>query len=440
MTSANMTRRAQGDVAVPLAEAGGSAADGQLGAVHYGGARARGRAALFLQVMAVAAVSALLTLVAGKVNVRIQFGDRPTLFPHAATPRVVANFSNEGRVAGQVPRKDALHDFAELAEAAIVSASHAFDLQDKERKRKKRAAEKRKLDNEPRRGYTSEYVYNAASTDPKYLSQVWPTVIVLGVQKGGTTSISSLINSHSAVCFNKAGKETHFHSRNGRADAYAERFGTDPSCSRPIQEGDREQAMTKHPILAGKVHLGGRHFEGSVKLFHKPSQVQRFVTSIPKALRPHLKFVIILREPISRDLSAYNHMRRNHSTWWSCPSNVGILKTSNDYNAYLRTFVECWKTLSLPDGVPPSSQAHHVVLSQPEGECSDCSKGVVDVGRYYKHLTRWFKAFDRRQFLILQSDMVYSGAPRELVQDTFRGLGSFLDLAGPEWGNLTADN
>ena len=31
---------------------------GQLGAVHYGGARARGRAALFLQVMAIAAVSA----------------------------------------------------------------------------------------------------------------------------------------------------------------------------------------------------------------------------------------------------------------------------------------------------------------------------------------------------------------------------------------------
>ena len=63
---------------------------GQLGAVHYGGARARGRAALFLQVMAIAAVPALLTLlVAGKVSVRIQFGDRPTLFPRAATPRVV---------------------------------------------------------------------------------------------------------------------------------------------------------------------------------------------------------------------------------------------------------------------------------------------------------------------------------------------------------------
>jgi len=114
-------------------------------------------------------------------------------------------------------------------------------LQEKERERKERAAENRKLDNRRRRGYTSEYVYNASSTDPKCLSQVWPTVILLGVQKGGTTSLSSLINSHSAVCLNKAsdGKETHFHSGNGsrQADAYTERFGTDPSCSRPIQEG-----------------------------------------------------------------------------------------------------------------------------------------------------------------------------------------------------------
>ena len=126
---------------------------------------------LFLQVMAIAAVSALLTVLgAGNLSVRIEFGDRPTLFPRAATPRVVANFSDEGRVAGQIPRKDGLHDFAELAEAAIVSASHAFDLQDKERKRKKRAAENRKLDrdNRRRRGYTSEYVYNASSTYPKY--------------------------------------------------------------------------------------------------------------------------------------------------------------------------------------------------------------------------------------------------------------------------------
>jgi len=102
---------------------------------------------------------------------------------------------------------------------------------------------------------------------------------------------------------------------------------------------------------------------------------------------------------------------------WACPSNEGVLKSSNDYNAYLRTFVGCWK----------------------DSACSSCSKSIVDRGNYQTHLTRWLKAFDRRQFLILQSDMVYSGAPRELVQDTLQRLGSFLGLSGPEWQKLSAD-
>ena len=106
-------RRAQRDVTVPLAEAGDSAADGQLGTAHCGVARARGRAALFLQVMAIAAVSALLTVLgAGNLSVRIEFGDRLSFLA-----RPLLELSDEGRVAGQIPRKDALHDFAELAEA-----------------------------------------------------------------------------------------------------------------------------------------------------------------------------------------------------------------------------------------------------------------------------------------------------------------------------------
>jgi len=399
----------RGDVAVPLAEDGGSAADGQLGAVHYGGARARGSAALFLQVAAIATVSALLTVLgAGNVQVSVQFAQfavtrPPTLSPPAAPPArspepsaIQANSSSlspspapwtkwsEGMANSSGRRGRARRKEKGMGKDSRVYVSNAFDLQGEEERRKKRARRDKIREDERRRGHTREYVYNANSTDPNYLSQVWPAIILLGVQKGGTTSISSLINSHSAVCFNKAGKdgkETHFHHKNDRADKYAMEFGTDPSCSRPIQAGDREQAMTKHPILAGRVHLGGRHFEGTPNLFHDPSQVQRFVTSIPKALRPHLKFVIILREPISRDLSAYNHMRRSHASWWTCPSNEGILKTSNDYNAYLRTFVECWKDTSLPDGVPPPSQ-HRLVLVGPEGECGDCSKGVVNTGRY----------------------------------------------------------
>jgi hypothetical protein len=54
---------------------------------HAGGARARGRAAGLLQVAAIAAVSVLLTLlVAGNVQVSVQFGDTTRPPPAAAPP------------------------------------------------------------------------------------------------------------------------------------------------------------------------------------------------------------------------------------------------------------------------------------------------------------------------------------------------------------------
>ena len=56
-------------------------------AAHAGGARARGRAAGLLQVAAIAAVSVLLTLlVAGNVQVSVQFGDTTRPPPAAAPP------------------------------------------------------------------------------------------------------------------------------------------------------------------------------------------------------------------------------------------------------------------------------------------------------------------------------------------------------------------
>jgi len=432
---------------VPLAEPGASdrSADGQLKA---GQRPARGHGHVFLQVAAIAAVSALLTVLsAGNVSISVRFGDHATLSPPAAAAASPSSLLpapapstawNEGGAAagrkgrarserkgmmgkqrgqgGQEGGTDA-RGGRDQGEASKVPASKAYDAKGMERKQEKRAKKRQRSEDERHRGYTSEYVFDASSTDPKYLSQIWPTIILIGVQKGGTSSVAGQIMAHSAVCQSKKGKETHFHDARGEANAYAKVFGTDPKCSRDIRPGDREQAMTQHPILAGKVHLGGRHFEGTPKLFHGASSLKRFVTSIPKALKSHLKFVLILREPISRDLSAYNHMRRIAATMWACPSNEDVLKSSNDYNAYLRTFVGCWK----------------------DSVCSSCSKSIVDRGNYQKHLTRWLKAFDRRQFFVLQSDMVHSGAPRELVQDTLQRLGSFLGLSGPEWQKLSAD-
>ena len=61
---------------------------------------------------------------------------------------------------------------------------------------------------------------------------------------------------------------------------------------------------------------------------------------------------------------------------------------------------------------------------------------IAETGYYFKHLERWLKLFDRRQFLVLQADMVYEGSPAALVKDTLTRLGKFLELDGPEWTGM----
>ena len=52
---------------------------------------------------------------------------------------------------------------------------------------------------------------------------------------------------------------------------YPRIYGTDKKCSRAVHSGeDYTYALKRHPILAGRVHVAGRHFEGTPKLFDTP--------------------------------------------------------------------------------------------------------------------------------------------------------------------------
>jgi len=56
-----------------------------------------------------------------------------------------------------------------------------------------------------------------------------------------------------------------------RSANYPRIYGTNKKCSREVRsEDDYTHALTRHPILAGRVHVAGRHFEGTPKLFDTP--------------------------------------------------------------------------------------------------------------------------------------------------------------------------
>jgi len=246
-------------------------------------------------------------------------------------------------------------------------------------------------------------------------------VVVLGVQKGGTTSLSSAIMRHSGICRSNKGKETHFLSGGGRRTAagYPMLYGGSKTCSRRATSADIPTAKSLHPILGGRVHLQGRHFEGTPRYFDYPGIARKFFSVIPKALHQQMKFIVVLREPISRDLSAYNHMRGSGNYPWACRKTLPHLKSPNTYASYTATFRGCWS----PRGR--------------EGSCSKCMKIVAERGRYHQHLENWFQLFGREKFLVLESSMVWDKSPPEVVRDTLERVGRFLGLAGDEWSNLT---
>jgi hypothetical protein len=99
-----------------------------------------------------------------------------------------------------------------------------------------------------------------------------------------------------------------------------------------------------------------------------------------------------------------------------CPETRKHLQSPRlTYNTYANEFIQC----------------------RAKKRCNMCMRTVADRGTYDEHVARWFRLFGRRNVLVLQSDQVYSKAPKEVVSDTLRRVGSFLQLQGPEWDKKT---
>ena len=274
------------------------------------------------------------------------------------------------------------------------------------------------------------FAFNSSSSDAAYLSKIWPTVFILGVQKGGTTALAHFLFAHPLFCNNTGGKESHFFNpRNFRKSPQAHKnamdyfrvTGVDPKCSRAVRAADWEKASTGEgpPILNGRVHKQGRHLDATPLLGWGKAHQQMFA-STPSALHPHLKFIVLLREPLSRDLSMYNHVRAIKAKWGFCPETEPARRAHEGYRRFLAEKVKC---------------------SQPGAGCSACMQRRIQHGHYAAPLKKWFSLFGREQFFILQSDALDSRqAGKDGVAAVLRKLGGFLGLpAGDyDWERLVS--
>jgi sulfotransferase family protein len=190
-----------------------------------------------------------------------------------------------------------------------------------------------------------------------------PDYLIIGTQRGGTTSLYKYLVQHPSLAHAMT-KELRFFDLNYQRGVgwYRSRFPT-----RTYRRLVRSRG--------GELVVG----EGSPDYLFHPLVPRRV-----RGVLPHVKLIVLLRDPVDRAVSHYWHQfKRGHET----------LSFEDAIQAEpARLAGELEKIVANP-GYVSAEWHHHSYLSR---------------GRYANQLEAWFELFPREQFLIEQSEEFFA--------------------------------
>ena len=219
-----------------------------------------------------------------------------------------------------------------------------------------------------------------------------PRILLAGVQKSGSTALSDFIH-RAGACLSrpdpmneKEKKEVHF-------------FDNEQLYSNGIRFYSKLFAHCDNMKLA---------VDATPNTFKFPHRVKEVYQLAGKTVLEELKIIIVVREPVARELSLYNHLavecRGTISD--SCFARRIIFK-HNSNGTYLRSFHEYADYLFSDNAI---AQIPALKQSRP-------------TGMYGDHFEQWLHYFDRKQILILSYDELKQDEPSFLQR-----VVSFLNL------------
>ncbi len=215
--------------------------------------------------------------------------------------------------------------------------------------------------------------------------RVLPDFIIIGTQKGGTTSLYNYLSAHPFI-MPAARKEVHF-------------FDTHEVSGTALHKYRSHFPMTISRNAVG-IRLGRKPLclEASPEYLYE-EQVPALVA---KTL-PNIKLIAILRNPIDRAYSQYQMNRRR---------NIEPLEFAEAIEKEYERITQGVNVKSVTH-IPPEKHALRLYSYQSRGY-------------YAEQLERWFKYFPRENFHIFQSEKLFENTSEEFCR-----VQQFLGI--PEW-------
>jgi len=227
----------------------------------------------------------------------------------------------------------------------------------------------------------------------------WPHLLILGTQKAGTTSLFRALTDHPNSCYAKKDKlesrgfqkEVHFFDRPRRYNAGARHY-----CSRfETCERKHLDAVTDHKLIDKEM----LHIDSTPGYFDF-DVAHRMEKTFPPSAMKNMKLIVVLREPVGRMLSWYNHMR-----------NALLLKKEKVYDDILRNKFKEYKH---ENGVTFNSGLRLRNTSIPQGnhleeflsfeEYALTDEVSLRRGKYIDILREYLNVFDMKNILVLNFD------------------------------------
>jgi sulfotransferase family protein len=215
-----------------------------------------------------------------------------------------------------------------------------------------------------------------ATTNP---IRMLPHFMIIGTQKGGTTSLYQYLIEHPCIAPIWI-KEPHFFDIYFYKGVhwYRSHFPT-------TVEQYYARHIQKHDLITGEA--------SPYYLFH-PQAAQRVAKTLPRA-----KFILLLRNPVDRAYSQYQHQTRQEG--------VEPLSFEEALESEEQRLAGEEEKMLRDEKYFSFNHRHYSYLAR---------------SKYIEQLPAWMDVFPREQFLILRSEDLYSD-PKAIVKQTLDFLG-----------------